>query len=267
MKKPDPAHLKFAAELVINIVFPWLTYRLAHPYTTEFAAIAWSAAPPTAWSLIELIRHRKLDALSILVLGGIALSLAALAFGGSPRMLMVRENLFTIPIGLLFLSSLGMKKPMIYYAAHATLARSGPEQQAAFEAAWQRPQVIHTLRVISVVWGLGLVGQGLLLGPGPPSATSFSRPSSAMAFLSCLVSGPGVIAPLSAAGQPPARGDPATPSRECLLRNRAGKLIRRVERGRKKRRREIARENMRRNLAVLHHAILRRLERHIEPRP
>jgi hypothetical protein len=164
MKKPDPAHLKFAAELVINIVFPWLTYRLAHPYTTEFAAIAWSAAPPTAWSLIELIRHRKLDALSILVLGGIALSLAALAFGGSPRMLMVRENLFTIPIGLLFLSSLGMKKPMIYYAAHATLARSGPEQQAAFEAAWQRPQVIHTLRVISVVWGLGLVVQGLLLG-------------------------------------------------------------------------------------------------------
>ena len=131
---------------------------------SEFAAIAWSAAPPTLWSLAELALHRKLDALSVLVLAGIALSLAALAFGGSPRMLMVRENLFTIPIGIAFLVSLGLKKPLIYYAASATMARSSPEQHTAFQEAWQRPQVMHGMRVISLVWGLGLIVQGLLLG-------------------------------------------------------------------------------------------------------
>ena len=154
----------FAVELVVNLVLPWATYTLLVPHTSEFAAIAWSAAPPTLWSLLELARHRKLDALSVLVLAGIALSLVALAFGGSPRMLMVRENLFTVPIGLAFLFSLGLKKPLIYYAAAATMARSSPEQHAAFEAAWQRPVVTRSLRVISLVWGVGLVGQGLLLG-------------------------------------------------------------------------------------------------------
>ncbi len=114
--------------------------------------------------MLELARHRTLDALSALVLAGIALSLAALAFGGSPRMLMVRENLFTVPIGLLFLVSLGMRKPLIYYAASATMARSSPEQHAIFEAAWQRPEVLHGLRVLSLVWGAGLIAQGLLLG-------------------------------------------------------------------------------------------------------
>ncbi len=158
------ANTRFALELIVNIALPWATYTLLVPHTSEFAAIAWSAAPPTLWSLAELVRHRKLDALSVLVLAGIVLSLAALAFGGSPRMLMVRENLFTIPIGIAFLVSLGLKKPLIYYAAAATLARGGPEQLAEFEAAWKNPAVLQSLRVISLVWGVGLVAQGLVLG-------------------------------------------------------------------------------------------------------
>jgi hypothetical protein len=162
--KPTAAQSRFGLELVVNLLLPWLTYRLLLPHTSEFAAIAWSAAPPTLWSLVELARHRSLDALSLMVLGGIALSLAALAFGGSPRMLMVRENLFTAPIGLLFLGSLMLKKPLIYYAARATLARQDPAHAAQFEAAFQRPQVLRGLRVMSLVWGVGLTAQGLLLG-------------------------------------------------------------------------------------------------------
>jgi hypothetical protein len=162
--KLTAAHAKLTAELTVNLVLPWLTYRLAAPYTTEFAATAWSAAPPTVWSLIELIRHRKIDALSALVLGGIALSLGALLFGGSPRMLLVRENLFTIPIGLLFLVSLGMKKPLIYHAARAVMMRNADPGQHAFEANLQRPAILHGMRVLSLVWGVGLIAQGVLLG-------------------------------------------------------------------------------------------------------
>jgi hypothetical protein len=162
--KLTQAHAHLALELSVNLLLPWLTYRLLMPHTTEFAAIAWSAAPPTLWSILELIRHRKIDALSLLVLAGIALSLAALLFGGSPRMLMVRENLFTAPIGLLFLVSLLMKKPLIYFAAHAVASRQDPQAASRFEAAWQRPNVMHGLRIMSLVWGIGLVVQGVLLG-------------------------------------------------------------------------------------------------------
>jgi hypothetical protein len=163
--KPDPAQLKFVLELIVNLVLPWLTYRLLAPYTSEFAATAWSAAPPTLWSMVELVRNRTLDALSVLVITGIVLSLAALLFGGSPRMLLVRENLFTAPLGLLFLLSLAMKRPLIYYAARAVMTRNAPpEDQAQFEAAWQAPPVLRGLRIMSLVWGLGLIFQGLLLG-------------------------------------------------------------------------------------------------------
>jgi hypothetical protein len=79
-------------------------------------------------------------------------------------MLMVRENIFSIPIGLAFLVSLGMKRPLIYYLASATMARNSSERLAQFEANWQRPHVLRGLRIMSLAWGLGLTAQGLLLG-------------------------------------------------------------------------------------------------------
>ena len=125
--------------------------------------MAASAAPPALWSLYELAVRRVLDALSILVLSGIALSLLAVGLGGSPRMLLVRDNIFSVPIGLAFLISAVTKKPLIYYLASATLARQSAEQRAVFEANWQRPQVLRGLRIMSLVWGVGLTAQGVFL--------------------------------------------------------------------------------------------------------
>jgi hypothetical protein len=155
---------KTIAELAVNILLPWLVYReLNKPYG-EFDALAASAAPPILWSAYELARFRKLDALSLLVLGSIVLSLMALAFGGSPRLLMVRENLFSLPIGAAFLASTFMARPLIYYMARATFARESPDHLALFEQAWRRPHVLRGLRVMSAVWGAGLIFQGALLG-------------------------------------------------------------------------------------------------------
>jgi len=126
--------------------------------------LAASAAPPTLWSVYELARFRKLDALSLIVLAGILLSLSAVLFGGSARLMMVRENLFTVPIGLAFLISAVTSRPLIYDLAAAVIARESSERLAFFETVRQRPQVMHGLRVMTAVWGFGLVAQGVLLG-------------------------------------------------------------------------------------------------------
>jgi hypothetical protein len=47
------------------------------------------------WSGIELLRFRRIDALSLLVLAGILLSLLAMLLGGSPRVLLMRESLLS----------------------------------------------------------------------------------------------------------------------------------------------------------------------------
>ena len=61
---------------------------------------ALSFTRPRRWSLVEFARHRRLDAVSLLVVSGIALSLLAMLGGGGARFLQLREKLVTAWIGL-----------------------------------------------------------------------------------------------------------------------------------------------------------------------
>lgn len=153
-----------AAEFAVNLAGPWLVYSLIRPRLGEFDALIASALPPLGWSLLELARFRKIDALSLLVIGSIALSVAAMALGGSPRMLLVRENIFSVPLGLAFLLTAPLRRPLIYYLAGAIFARQSASRRGAFEANFQSPPVLRGLRIMSAVWGAGLIAQGLFLG-------------------------------------------------------------------------------------------------------
>lgn len=155
--------LKFAFELLVNIALPWLAYKLAQPRWGEFGGLLASSVPPLLWSLIELARHRRMDALSLMVLAGIGLSLLALALGGDPRVLLLRESLISGLIGLAFLVSLLFPKPLIYYLARATVMREDdPEGVANFEAWWQEPQARGYVSTMTLVWGAGLTGEAAL---------------------------------------------------------------------------------------------------------
>lgn len=110
-------------ELVVNLVLPWLAYRIAQPHYGDTGALYASAIPPLVWSIVEFIRLRRVDALSVLVLLGIALSIVAMALGGSPRVLLMRESLVSGAIGVAFVVSLVLARPLIFYLARASIAR------------------------------------------------------------------------------------------------------------------------------------------------
>jgi hypothetical protein len=153
----------FVAELAVNFVLPWLAYRLALPHLGETRALLASAAPPVIWSLVELARFRRVDALSVMVVAGIVLSVGAMALGGSPRMLLLRESLVSGAVGVAFLLSLGMRRPLIFYLARATVAREMEGGAQRFEALWrERPAVVSSMRLMTVVWGVGLTAEMVL---------------------------------------------------------------------------------------------------------
>ncbi|MGQ7938532.1 VC0807 family protein [Paraburkholderia sp. D1E] len=153
----------FVLELAINFLLPWLAYRLALPHLGETGALIASAVPPIVWSLIELIRFRRVDALSVMVVAGIVLSVAAMALGGSPRMLLLRESLVSGAVGVVFLLSLPMRRPLIFYLARATVAREMEGGAARFEALWrERPALVSAMRLMTLVWGIGLTGETAL---------------------------------------------------------------------------------------------------------
>ncbi|MFM0247553.1 VC0807 family protein [Paraburkholderia sediminicola] len=153
----------FVLELAVNFLLPWLAYRLARPHMGETGALIASAVPPMVWSLIELARFRRVDALSVMVVAGIVLSIAAMALGGSPRMLLLRESLVSGAVGVVFLLSLPMRRPLIFFLARATVAREMEGGAAHFEALWrERPALASAMRLMTLVWGVGLTGETAL---------------------------------------------------------------------------------------------------------
>ena len=126
-------------------------------------ALIASSLPPLLWSGFELAKTRRLDAVSIIVVASIMFTLAATAMGGSARLIQIRDALVTGAMGVLFLASLLMQKPLIFYLARATSARKTETDAMRFEAMWQNPGTRRIFRLMTAVWGVGLIVQTALL--------------------------------------------------------------------------------------------------------
>lgn len=149
--------ITLALEILFNFLLPWVVYRVTKPHIGEIHAIMASAAPPMFWSLLEFARKRRVDAISIMVLGGIALSLLGFALGGSPKLLLMRESLITGLIGVVFVISSLIGKPLMYVLASASLKRQSAEDHADFETYKDQPGFRRMMSVMTAVWGVGFI--------------------------------------------------------------------------------------------------------------
>jgi hypothetical protein len=149
----------FVVEALVNVVLPFAIYMLAKRQMSEAQALLAASAPPLLWSIVEFVRHRRLDAVSLLVLCGIALSLLAFAGGGGVKALQLREKLVTGLVGLIFLGSVAIGRPLIYFLARATIARTSSSKASSFAALRDDRAFRHAMLVMTVVWGVGLTGE------------------------------------------------------------------------------------------------------------
>ncbi|HEY1448951.1 MAG TPA: VC0807 family protein [Caulobacteraceae bacterium] len=147
----------FATEGLINFILPIVIFDLAKPHWGDVRALIASSAPPIVWSLGLLAIKRRVDAVSMLVLAGIALSLLAVLGGGSVRFLQLREKLVTVTIGTAFVVSAAIRKPLIYYLARATIMRRSASEAEEFIALRDNPHFRRTMTVMTLAWGFGLI--------------------------------------------------------------------------------------------------------------
>ncbi len=151
---------KAGLEIGVNFALPFLVYSAAHGRLGDVGALMASSAPPLAWSIAEFARHRRIDAMSLLVLAGIVLSLIAFFGGGGVRFLQLRERLVTALIGMVFLTSAAIGKPLIYELSKARIRRAAPDGHlGAFESVREHPVFRRTMTVATVAWGAVLVAE------------------------------------------------------------------------------------------------------------
>ena len=155
--------LRFLAALLANAILPWVMYRLMVPHVGVAWALAASALPLLTWIFAMLVRYHEFDALSATLIASICLSIALVAFDHPTRPLLPREPVIRGIIGVAFLLSLTLRRPIIYYLARSTLAREHGKRDDSFETRWNtRVEFRHAIRIMTAVWGAGLILEDLL---------------------------------------------------------------------------------------------------------
>jgi hypothetical protein len=148
-------------DIALNTACPLVLYKISKRYISpsEFTALALATTYPLCQSIFDVAKRRRLDPVAVIVLLGIGVSAAALLLGGSPKLLLVRESIFTAAFGLACFGSLLLPRPMMFWFGRHFLAGDDPVKRRRFEASWALPEVRFTSRLITVVWGSVYLGE------------------------------------------------------------------------------------------------------------
>jgi hypothetical protein len=146
----------FGTDILVNIILPWLIYSQTQPSLGRVHALMASALPPLVWSAVQLAVKKRIDALSMLVLAGILLSLAAFFGGGTFRMLELREHLVAGLIGLVFIGSVVIDRPLLEVLLRAMIKG---KSQADVARLAQRLEDRQRLKLLTLAIGSLLILQ------------------------------------------------------------------------------------------------------------
>jgi len=151
------AGLGALASLVINFVVPLLAYYLIHPRVSSSAlALALAGGIPVAWTLGTLAIRRRLDPIGVVsvVTFGIGV-LISWASGGSALALELQDPELTGPIGIAFLISVAIGKPL-HPVILRWLGRSNPRYTDVANRTQGRTSIVTT-----TILGLTLLGHAV----------------------------------------------------------------------------------------------------------
>jgi hypothetical protein len=154
-----PSPRAIAPSVVGGAIVPLAVYYLVrHEAGSDAAALAIAGIPAAGWVTLQWVRHRRVDPIGAIVVLGFAGGLAvSAALGGSAFVLKVRDSAFTCLLGLACFLSLRFRRPVMFYLGRSFSAGDDPDRRAAYEGLWTLPGGPHTFRVITAVWGVGLI--------------------------------------------------------------------------------------------------------------
>jgi hypothetical protein len=146
---------------VFDVAGPLVAYGLLRSAGfSTVSALVLSGVFPATGVIIGIIQHRRVDAVGVLVLAGIAVGAVLGLVSHNAKLVLDEGSVPTAVFGLICLGSLATPKPLIYRVA---LEFIGPDsrQGREFTDLWQYEGFRHVFRVMTTVWGAAYVAEAV----------------------------------------------------------------------------------------------------------
>lgn len=151
--------LNWGPTLLFSVLLPWVTYGVLtdngmEPVTALFLISAWPLAEVGIFYGI----HRRVDEFGVMILIVLVLgAVSALAFH-SEKMVFVKDSALTGLLGLAYLVTLFLKRPMMFYFGRKFATDGSPEGIARWNGLWDAyPGFRSSQRKLTVVWGVAFL--------------------------------------------------------------------------------------------------------------
>jgi hypothetical protein len=147
-----------------DIGAPIAAYYLLHAFgISNLVALGVGAIFPALSVGYGLATKRRIDTVSVLVLGTLAVTVLATIVSRDPRFLLAKDGLITGLWGVWFLASVWAHRPAAFLFARPFMEGRRAFAVRDWDLLWQcEPRFRRLWRVSSVIWGIGMLGDAVV---------------------------------------------------------------------------------------------------------
>lgn len=156
--------LPWVVQLLIDIALAPVAFFVIQAVTAVSTATALgvSILLGAAWTGLGLARTGKVNAVSLCVILGLVVGVALSVVTGDPRFGVAKDSLYTGVFGVVMLVSLATRRPLMFHLIRPFATEDGdPEKVAEWDRSWVSPLFRRCMRVMTLVWGIGLLVEAL----------------------------------------------------------------------------------------------------------
>ena len=152
--------LGYVADAVLPMALYYVLHRLG---ASDVVALAAGIAIALVATIVNTIRHKKLDRFGIIVLLEIALSIALLLLLKDRRLILAKPSFYSALAGFYMIATSLRGRPLTYEPVKNIGTKGDPQRAAAFDAAWNdSPQFRAALRTSAIGWGVAFLADAIL---------------------------------------------------------------------------------------------------------
>jgi hypothetical protein len=157
--------LPWVQTILLSVVAPIVIYSmLTDRGVGQVPALIISGVGPVVDLVITMLVSRRVDEFSIFVLVLLVIGVLTSLLFDDPRLLLLKESAVTGLFGVVLLGSLLAPRPLMFYFGRRFATGGSAEKIAWWNGLWQYPGFRRTQRVLTLVWGVTLLGEAVLRG-------------------------------------------------------------------------------------------------------
>ena len=158
------SRLRTLLPTLLDLVIPTAGYFLLHwAGLPDIWALTIAGVATAVNALLNTIRRGRLDALGLLVVAEITVSVALVAVTADPRLILARPAVYLAVAGVVNLVSCVAGRPLSYTAATPMATKGDPVRALAYERAWHHsPELRAIHRQLTAAIGLAMLVYAIL---------------------------------------------------------------------------------------------------------